>query len=107
MTTCSSAWAAWWARSEHRGRTVVAPMAGPAGSLGLLPRPASHVLTPPLSPPLAPPRRSTISGQAPAWRQYVKSTWSEAHPDAPKLDDKLFQAPAPAQVRLLWQMWSH
>ena len=40
-----------------------------------------------------------ISGQAPAWKEYVKSTWSEAHPNAPLLDDKQFQAPAPPKAR--------
>lgn len=31
-----------------------------------------------------------ISGQAGAWKEYVKTTYAEAHPNAPKLDDKLF-----------------
>jgi hypothetical protein len=41
---------------------------------------------------------SLLSGEAGAWKEYVKTTYSEAHPNAPKLDDKLFADNAPAQV---------
>lgn len=41
---------------------------------------------------------SHISGKAGAWKDYVKTTFAEAHPNAPKLDDKLFADPAPPKV---------
>lgn len=39
-----------------------------------------------------------LSGEAGTWKNYVKTTWAEAHPNAPKLDDKLF-ATEPTKVR--------
>lgn len=36
-----------------------------------------------------------VSGKPGAWKDYVKTTFSEAHPNAPKLDDKLFASDAP------------
>lgn len=38
---------------------------------------------------------SVVSGKPGAWKDYVKTTFSEAHPNAPKLDDKLFASDAP------------
>lgn len=52
---------------------------------------------PTLRPP-PPALRSVVSGKPGAWKDYVKTTFSEAHPNAPKLDDKLFASDAP-QVR--------
>ena len=40
-----------------------------------------------------------VSGEAGSWKKYVKTTWAESHPNAPKLDDKLFASEAPPQVR--------
>ncbi|KAL4431647.1 hypothetical protein ABPG77_001489 [Micractinium sp. CCAP 211/92] len=34
--------------------------------------------------------KSHISGKAGSWKEYVKTTFAEAHPNAPKLDEKLF-----------------
>jgi len=39
-----------------------------------------------------------VSGKPSVWKEYVKTTWSEAHPNAPKLDDKLFADAAPPKV---------
>nr|AXF41557.1 LCI420 protein [Chlorella sp. ArM0029B] len=41
--------------------------------------------------------KNMVSGEAGSWKKYVKTTWAEAHPNAPKLDDKLFASEAPVQ----------
>ncbi|KAI7841811.1 hypothetical protein COHA_004534 [Chlorella ohadii] len=41
--------------------------------------------------------KNVVSGKPGAWKDYVKTTFSEAHPNAPKLDDKLFASDAPQE----------
>lgn len=40
-------------------------------------------------------QKTTVSVTTPSWKDYVKTTYAEAHPNAPKMDDKVFEDTAP------------